>query len=91
MENLTLPLNSKTYYYQLGRFNTNNFFKFHIVIVTPQQHRSRETLPVCQWRLPVQDSLLYQAGCLETDLQLDSGTRVRLHQSSENQGGKPTD
>lgn len=57
-----------------------------MTIVMPQKHRPRETLPVCQWRLPIQDSLLYQAGYLETDLQLDSGIRVHLHQSSENRG-----
>lgn len=57
------------------------------MIVMPQQHRSRKTLPVCQWQLPVQDSLLYQAGYLEIDLQLDSGIMVHLHQSSENWEG----
>lgn len=50
--------------------------------------QTKKTLPVCQWQLPVQDRLLCQAGYLETDLQLDSGIRVHLHQSSENQGGK---
>lgn len=50
--------------------------------------QTKKTLPVCQWQLPVQDRLLYQVGYLETDLQSDSGTRVHLHQSSENQRGK---
>lgn len=54
--------------------------------VMPQHYRSQETSPVCQWLLQVQDSLLYQAGYLETDLQLDSEIRVHPHQSSENQG-----
>lgn len=56
--------------------------------VMPQHYRSQETSPVCQWLLQVQDSLLYQAGYLETDLQLDSEIRVHPHQSSENQGKK---
>lgn len=55
------------------------------MVVTLQKCGSRETLPVCQWQLPVQDSLLYQAVYLETDLQLDSGIKVHLHQSNKNQ------
>ncbi len=58
------------------------------MLVTPQKYKSREILPVCQWQLPVQDSFLYQDGYLETDLQLNSGIRVHLHQSSKSQKKK---
>lgn len=82
-----VKIDRKAYYYWIDS-KPVMFLGQVIMLATSQKYKSTEILPVCQWQLPVQDSFLYQDGYLEIDLQLNSGIRVHLHQSSESQKKK---